>query len=167
MTEHSPPGAAQPQPHDAAQHRVRVFLFREDGRFPVLVQRRSGELLLPGGRVERGETGRAALSRELVEELALAIPEDAFQEVYAYVEQPRGRRRTAYEFFTSALPPGARVEVQEPDNHHPDVHWARTAEDVLALAAETRGRVGPGILEGLALLQSRAALTGAPLRRSA
>ncbi len=84
----------QRQPHYTV---VAAVIYRDDGR--VLIAQRPAEGLLgnlwefPGGKVEQGETLEAALKREILEELAVAID----------VEAPFGVYRHAYTHFRVTL----------------------------------------------------------------
>lgn len=69
-------------PADARPAAVMALLFERDGRvvMPLVVRgeamtRHAGQIALPGGSVEPGETNHAAALRELEEELA--VPQDA------------------------------------------------------------------------------------------
>jgi 8-oxo-dGTP pyrophosphatase MutT (NUDIX family) len=68
-----------PAPHTARAAAVIVLLFRRGGRWFVPITKRPAELLrhggqisLPGGRIEPGESAEEAAVRELVEELGLS-----------------------------------------------------------------------------------------------
>ena len=70
-----------PVPATAREAAVVVLLFRRDGRWhvplterPVSLVRHGGQISLPGGTLEAGETIDAAALRELDEELGLRLP---------------------------------------------------------------------------------------------
>jgi 8-oxo-dGTP pyrophosphatase MutT (NUDIX family) len=67
---------AGPAPHTARAAAVMLLLFRRDGRWhvphterPLTMAHHAGQISLPGGTIEPGETSEAAAIRELREEL--------------------------------------------------------------------------------------------------
>lgn len=72
---------AGPAPHTAKHAAVVLLLFRRDGRWhlplterPLTLAQHAGQISLPGGAVDRGETSTEAALRELNEELGFDAP---------------------------------------------------------------------------------------------
>jgi 8-oxo-dGTP pyrophosphatase MutT (NUDIX family) len=72
---------AGPPPATAIAAAVMLLLYPRNGRWhipltqrPAGLPRHGGQISLPGGRVERGESPEAAAKRELVEELGISEP---------------------------------------------------------------------------------------------
>jgi 8-oxo-dGTP pyrophosphatase MutT (NUDIX family) len=70
-----------PAPATARQAAVIVLLFRRNGRWhipltvrPEILSRHGGQISLPGGTIESGESGPVAAERELREELGTDVP---------------------------------------------------------------------------------------------
>jgi 8-oxo-dGTP pyrophosphatase MutT (NUDIX family) len=70
-----------PAPSTARAAAVLVLLFRRQGRWhlpitkrPNALSRHGGQISLPGGRMEPGETAEEAATREMVEELGVTFP---------------------------------------------------------------------------------------------
>ena len=104
---------------------VYLCLF-DDGR--LLLQRRAGtgyrdgELSLPAGHIEPGESATAALLREAREETGLDL--DPAAVCVALVQHGRADGDTYIDFFFSAeLPPGAVPFIGEPDRAS-ELVWA-------------------------------------------
>jgi len=97
--------------------RVVAAVIEHSGRL-LICQRRRGEAFelkweFPGGKIQRGETPRAALARELREELGIGVTigREIFRTRYHYVE--RGVR-VELSFFAASLPfPAPRNVVFE------------------------------------------------------
>ena len=90
-------------------------LIVDDGR--LLVNDRKKRLALFGGRVEKGETARTALERELTEELGLRLAVGRLLYVVENFYRDERKRRIhelgLYYRVSSAIPLGARVEARE------------------------------------------------------
>jgi 8-oxo-dGTP pyrophosphatase MutT (NUDIX family) len=74
---------AGPAPRQARHAAVVLLLFRRDGRWhlpiterPAKLLRHGGQMSLPGGTTESGETSEQAAIRELREELGVSVPVD-------------------------------------------------------------------------------------------
>jgi 8-oxo-dGTP pyrophosphatase MutT (NUDIX family) len=88
-----------PPPHDARSAAVIALLFRRDGRWhiPLTVRhaalgKHGGQISLPGGSVDAGETSADAACRELFEELGIAAAVELLGELsenYVYVSNFR------------------------------------------------------------------------------
>ena len=101
--------------------RIVVALARNaEGQVLLVRKRGTTAFMQPGGKIENGEDARMALSRELAEELALAVPADRFQYLGG-ASAP------------SANEPGVTVEAEI---------YALALDDEIAVQAETRRRHG-------------------------
>jgi 8-oxo-dGTP pyrophosphatase MutT (NUDIX family) len=63
-------------------------LIDDAGRLLLVRKRNTQAFMLPGGKAEPGEDARAALTRELEEELNLSLPADALQPLRRPVMAP-------------------------------------------------------------------------------
>lgn len=100
---------------EAIRYTADVVVTTTDG-YVLLVKRRytpfKGEWALPGGRVDRGETSRAAAARELAEETGVyAAPEELTRvDVFDRPDRdPRGRYVTVA--YRLTVIPGTTVEA--------------------------------------------------------
>ncbi|MDH2444224.1 NUDIX domain-containing protein [Amnibacterium sp. CER49] len=96
-----------------------------DGRLLLVRKRGTERFMQPGGKPEAGETPRAALVRELEEELGLVVAEGALEPVGAYVTDAAnepGHRLEADVFrLRVTAPVAAASEIAE-------LRWATPAE---------------------------------------
>lgn len=83
-----------------------------EGRVLLVRQRHSGRWALPGGLLNRGESPATALSRELAEEVSLAIPPALLPAPLANVD-PRPRRVDLVYRWVSPLPNPPRAQGPE------------------------------------------------------
>ncbi|WP_285116674.1 NUDIX domain-containing protein [Leifsonia sp. fls2-241-R2A-40a] len=104
-----------------------VYLCIFDGDRILLQRRRGtgyrdGELSLPAGHIEPGESATAALLREAREETTLALAADQVR--LALVQHGRADGDTYIDFFFAAeLPEGATPAIGEPDKAS-ELLWA-------------------------------------------
>lgn len=115
-----------------ATYPAAVYLCLRDERGRVLLLRRAGtgyrdgELALPAGHIEPGESATAALLRETREELGLDLPATAVRMALVQHGTADG---TAYVDFVftaalpAALPAGAHPRIAEPDKAS-ELLWA-------------------------------------------
>lgn len=73
--------------------KVRAILLRE-GRIAVTLSKRSGAFMLPGGKIELGESKEESLKREILEELGIEITEEEiigpfFQRKFSYQKRDK------------------------------------------------------------------------------
>jgi len=96
-----------------------------DGRLLLVRKRGTDRFMQAGGKPEAGETPRAALVRELQEELGLRVREDALEPVGAFVTEAAneaGHRLEADVFrLVVAEPVSAQAEIEE-------LRWCTPAE---------------------------------------
>ncbi|MDR6613382.1 NUDIX domain-containing protein [Leifsonia sp. 1010] len=124
-----------------------VYLCLFDGD-RILLQRRAGtgyrdgELSLPAGHIEPGESATAALLREAREEVGLALGSDQVR--LALVQHGRADGDTYIDFFfAAALPEGAVPVIGEPE---------KASELVWAPLTDLPGDVIPVIRHGIEAL---------------
>ncbi|GAA4751928.1 NUDIX domain-containing protein [Amnibacterium soli] len=104
---------------------VAALITGPDGRLLLVRKRGTDRFMQAGGKPEAGETPRAALVRELQEELGLAVSEDALEPVGAFVTDAAneaGHRLEADVFrLVVAEPVAAQAEIEE-------LRWCTSAE---------------------------------------
>ena len=104
---------------------VAALITDPDGRLLLVRKRGTDRFMQAGGKPESGETPRAALVRELQEELGLAVSEDALEPVGAFVTDAAneaGHRLEADVFrLVVAEPVAAQAEIEE-------LRWCTPAE---------------------------------------
>jgi 8-oxo-dGTP pyrophosphatase MutT (NUDIX family) len=111
-----------------ATYHAAVYLCLLDDRDRVLLLRRSGtgyrdgELALPAGHIEPGESATAALLRETREELGLDLPVAAVRMALVQHGVADGLAYVDF-FFTTTLAPGMRPRLAEPDKAS-ELLWA-------------------------------------------
>ena len=111
---------AGPAPSTARHAAVMLLLFRRDGRWhlplterPSSLLRHGGQISLPGGTIEPGETSEQAAVRELREELGIDAPVDML-----------GRLADCYVFASNfVVTPWLAATTVEP-------HWRPDAREV-------------------------------------
>lgn len=95
------------------------------GRLLLVRKRGTHRFMQAGGKPEAGESPRAALVRELEEELGLRVPEDALEPVGAFVTEAAneaGHRLEADVFrLEITTPVSPRAEIEE-------LRWCTPAE---------------------------------------
>lgn len=98
----------------------------DDGR--ILLQRRTGtgyrdgELSLPAGHIEPGESATAALLREAGEELGLTLAPDQVR--LALVQHGRADGDAYIDFFFAAAPPAGAIPVIAEPEKASELVWA-------------------------------------------
>lgn len=124
-------------------HKIGLLAMRGDGRVLLCRKKRGTALLiLPGGKVEAGETARDCLRRELREELgAVEAGELAYLGAYADVAAGDGSRTVHIELYRGMLAgePMASAEIGE-------LVWFGENDDPAQLAPSLRNRVFPDLI---------------------
>jgi 8-oxo-dGTP diphosphatase len=96
---------------------VAALIVDPDGRLLLVRKRGTDRFMQAGGKPEAGETARAALVRELEEELGLRIAEDDLDPIGAFVTDAAneaGHRLEAEVFrLEVAVPVEPRAEIEE------------------------------------------------------
>ncbi|MDN4615357.1 NUDIX domain-containing protein [Leifsonia sp. F6_8S_P_1B] len=111
-----------------ATYPAAVYLCLRDDRGRVLLLRRAGtgyrdgELALPAGHIEPGESATAALLRETREELGLDLPADAVRMVLVQHGIADGLAYVDF-VFAAVLARGMRPRIAEPDKAS-ELLWA-------------------------------------------
>jgi 8-oxo-dGTP pyrophosphatase MutT (NUDIX family) len=120
---------AGPAPYSARKAAVVLLLFRRDGKWhipltqrPLSLTHHGGQISLPGGAVERGETSAEAGIRELREELGLGAPVEVI-----------GRLEDCYVFASNFLVTPWLATSPEVPNWCPD---EREVDHVIELPLE-------------------------------
>ena len=155
------PGAETP-----ARPAASVIVIRESPEGPevLLVQRTpkarfmGGAWVFPGGAVDQGETADQTARRELEEEAAIRLPQDAALITFSRWITPAGlKTRFDTWFFVVEAPAGARPRVDGAECV--DARWTRPQQALDECAADRLQLVFPTIkhLEQLALFPSVAA----------
>ncbi|QOR69532.1 NUDIX domain-containing protein [Ruania alkalisoli] len=117
-----------------------------DGR-ELLTVRKQGtrRFMLPGGKVDPGETAAQAAVREVAEELGLTLPESALTLLGTYDEAAANEAdtRVAASVYTAALPgePAAAAEIAE-------LRWTSLADPPADLAPLLARHVLPALIRG-------------------
>ena len=124
-------------------HKIGLLTVREDGRVLLCRKKRTTSLLiLPGGKVEEGETALECLRRELREELGEVEPRK-LEYVGAYTDVAAGAEaRTVHiELYRGTLAgePVASAEIGE-------LVWFGEKDDPAQLAPSLRNRVFPDLI---------------------
>lgn len=111
-----------------ASYHAAVYLCLRDDRDRVLLLRRAGtgyhdgELAVPAGHIEPGESATDALLRETREELGLDLPAAAARMSLVQHGTADGLAYIDF-FFTATLAPGRRPRLAEPDKAS-ELLWA-------------------------------------------
>ncbi|SEE31322.1 NUDIX hydrolase [Ruania alba] len=94
-----------------------VCFVRADQHLLTVRKQGTTRFMLPGGKVDPGETAAQAAVREVAEELGLEVPESALRPLGAYQEAAANEADTRVDatIFTAALPgePRAAREIAE------------------------------------------------------
>ncbi|MDD3647673.1 MAG: NUDIX hydrolase [Candidatus Dojkabacteria bacterium] len=110
---------------------VRAIAFREDGKFPLVFLRENNYHIIPGGRIDPGETIKGALQREFCEEvgfdlkissgIGFIITHEYYVETlhinYCFIGEIRGEENS-------------RIYTSEEASQNPIVEWV-TLNDAL------------------------------------
>jgi 8-oxo-dGTP diphosphatase len=131
---------------------VAAALIRADGR--ILVQQRppekhhGGLWEFPGGKIERGETPEAALSRELREELGIAVAAPDLTPL-AFASEPAGARHLVLLLFHATRWSGEPQAIEAAA-----IRWVEAA-DLRALAMPPADQPFVAVIERLTATLNR------------
>ena len=124
-------------------HKIGLLLVRDDGRVLLCRKKRETSLLiLPGGKVEAGETALECLRRELREELGeVELMEPEYLGNYTDLAAGGEGRTVHIELYRGTLAgvPAAGAEIGE-------LVWFGEKDDPVQLAGSLRNRVFPDLI---------------------
>lgn len=107
------------------------FIFNDSGQLLVLKRHRQnlggGKWAAPAGRLEPGENGLEAMTREIFEETGLTVSETHFLGEHL-ISMPHGT--VSMSSFTTNVPNGTRI-VLSPDEHE-DFAWINPEDTMTA-----------------------------------
>jgi 8-oxo-dGTP diphosphatase len=123
--------------------RIAGLALTREGRLLVVRKRGTSRFMLPGGKLEPGETALACLARELNEELgvdtsALVVTSLGEFEAPAANEPGRAVRSSVFTADWAAEAPAPRAEIEA-------VEWRQIADDAEDLAPLLRLHVLPAL----------------------
>lgn len=124
------------------------LLVGPDGRVLLVRKRGTTAFMQPGGKIEPGEAPKAALARELGEELALGYPPDApvYLGRFAAPAANEADAIVVAEVFRLAV-----ADELEPQAEIEEIRWIDPADPgPLEMAALTRDHILPAYLQQLA-----------------
>ena len=104
---------------------VAALITDPDGRLLLVRKRGTDRFMQAGGKPEAGESSRAALVRELQEELGLTVPEDALEPVGAFVTEAANEAGHRLEADVFRLQVADRVSAQAEIE---ELRWCTPAE---------------------------------------
>jgi 8-oxo-dGTP pyrophosphatase MutT (NUDIX family) len=118
---------------------VAALITDPEGRLLLVRKRGTDRFMQAGGKPEAGETARAALVRELAEEVGLDVPESALAPLGAYVTDAANEPDHRLEADVFTLPvPAAVADALEPHAEIAELRWCTPAE-----AAQLGPRLAP------------------------
>ena len=126
-----------------AIHKVRAVLLQQGNMLVVRSRTSKGNLVLPGGHVEEGETSAQALVRELKEELGIMVAEHGFSLLKTFsLKAPRGKGKIVVDAYVVTTWEGAitlKAEIQE-------LRWITPVEiQALNLSSGIRSHIVPAL----------------------
>lgn len=106
---------------------VAALIVAADGRMLLVRKRGTARFMQAGGKPEAGEAPRAALVRELQEELGLTVPEDDLRDLGEFTTAAANEPGHALHarVYRLALEP---VDVEGPQAEIEEARWATRAE---------------------------------------